>query len=369
MSRPSPHRARSAALLLLAAAELGAQAEAARPQFGLGIEVSEVLLDVLVTDADGHVILGLRPEDFVVTSGSDRLEVVGATFYSNRRLLDSPAARQLALDPSAIPDRRLFVLFFDDQAMRALEAPELLTRQRRAGREAMSWLDSELLSGDLVAVAGFRRSHLEVDLDFSADRQALRRAVERASRGADARPGRSAQREDGAGIPSLARSLPAPEVLGRDTPTLEKALTVLARAVQPIVGRKNLVLFTSGFGDVGHLGLFRVDSRRYLPLVQAMNAANFAAYVVDLVSPCASHSLEGSASQLAADTGGRAFFGRPSFRRVLGEIGTVTNGYYLVAVRARHPAGESGYRELAVELANPEFRVTARRGYRFGAAR
>lgn len=368
MSFRSRLRAVAPALLLSIPGALVAQ-ESERPQFGLGIEVSEVLLDVLVADAAGHVILGLRPEDFLVSSGGERLEVVSATFYSNRRLVESPAARQLGVDPSAVPDRRLFVLFFDDQALRALEAPELLSRQRRAGRDALRWVESGLAPGDLVAVAGFRRSHLALDLDFSADRAAIRRAVERAARGAEPPAVRPSRHAEDAALPALADALPAAERLRAETPTVEQALAIVADAARPIVGRKNLVLFTSGFGDVGHHGLYRVDARRYVPLVQAMNAANVAAYVIDLVSPLASHSLEGSASQLAADTGGRAFFGRPAFDSVLGEIATVTNGYYLVAVRDRHASGESGYRELTVALSNPEFRVTARRGYRFGSVR
>jgi len=342
-----------------------AQDEGAAKPFEGRVDVAEVLLDVLVTDGDGHIVLGLRPDDFRVTADGEPLEVVAATFYSNRRLLDEETAERLGIDTAAVSDQRLFILFFDDQSIRAHEAPELLRRQRQAGREAVKWIGKELLPGDLVAVAGFRRSHLELYSDFTTDRDATIAAIARAARGEPSTARWPSRMRPESALPSLRSGLAEPDELARATPTIEKALAALGEASTGIVGRKNLVLFTSGFGRMGSFGFYAVESRTFEPMVEALNAGNVAAYVADLVSPLASHSLEGSASVLADETGGIAFVGRPRFDRVLDRIGDSTNGYYLVAVRPREGrAGE--YHEIEVELGNPEFRVTARGGFRVG---
>ncbi|MCP4658814.1 MAG: hypothetical protein GY856_25670, partial [bacterium] len=53
-------------------------------EFGELVEVSEVLLDVLVTDRQGNVILGLGPDDFIIEEAGETIPLTGASFYSNR---------------------------------------------------------------------------------------------------------------------------------------------------------------------------------------------------------------------------------------------------------------------------------------------
>ena len=91
---------RMTALALIALCGLGraaafAQEQPQEPQekpqgqFEGRVNVNEVLLDVLVTDARGNVIVGLDKNDFVVTENGRPVELNGLTFYSNRRLLES----------------------------------------------------------------------------------------------------------------------------------------------------------------------------------------------------------------------------------------------------------------------------------------
>lgn len=342
---------------------------AAQPAFEERVEVTEALIDVLVTDRDGHVILGLRPADFEVREGGKPVEVVGATFYSNRRFLDAAGAAKLGIDPAAVPDQRLFVLLFHDQSAKAGEAPDLLARQLRAGHDAARWLRDGLQPGDLVAVASYGTS-LALHQDFTADRAALERAVDRAIRNA-APPERWPSRAPAtSGLPALTATLPEGRALREASKSIEDALGALGRAAAPIAGRKNLVLFTSGFGRVGSFtGQYQPEERLYRPMVERLNAGNVAAYVVDLVAPGVEHPLEGAISRLADDTGGRPFFDLVDFGSPLATIAESTNGYYLVAFRAEHPAGASGYAPVEVKVSNPEFRVTARRGYGYGAER
>jgi VWFA-related protein len=354
------------AAALLAVAPAPAQAPPGEPTFEGRVEVTEALIDVLVTDRDGNVILGLRPDDFRLSENGRPVEVVSATFYSNRRFLDAAGAERLGIDPAAVPDERLFVLLFHDQSWRSAEAPGLLARQLRAGRDAAEWLRGELQPGDLVAVAGYG-TRLALHQDFTADRSALERAVDRAVRNAPAPerwPSRTPAESD---LPSLAGALPEGDALREASTTIEAALSTLAAAAGTIPGRKNLVLFTTGFGNVGGLtGAYRPEDHLYRPMVEALNAANVAAYPVDLVAPGVDHPLENAITRLAEDTGGRPFFDLLDFAGPLERIAETTNGYYLVAFRSGHPAAEKGYARVEVALANPEFRVTARQGYRYG---
>ena len=51
---------------------------------------------------------------------------------------------------------------------------------------------------------------------------------------------------------------------------------------------------------------------------------------------------------------------------VIAEVAKETSGYYLVSYRAEHLTGLRGFQKVEVRLANPELKVTARKGYRFG---
>jgi len=108
------------ALLCLAAvqAPAGAQANSQPEEFSDRIDVKEVLLDVLVTDRGGNVIVGLDEKDFIVEEEGVVVKVTGSTFYSNRRLVESSqAAAALGAAPNAVPEDRYFIFFLHDQRM------------------------------------------------------------------------------------------------------------------------------------------------------------------------------------------------------------------------------------------------------------
>jgi VWFA-related protein len=342
------------------------EAPEAETQFAGEIEVTEALVDILVTDRDGNVILGLLPSDFQVTEQGRPLEVTGATFYSNRRFLDAAGAAKLGIDPAAVPDRRLFVLLFDDQSRHDTSDPTLLlSRQLKAGRDVASWLRGGLQSGDLVAVLSYD-GRLRLQQEFTADRALIERAVERAVRSADEpKEWPSRVTESGESLPSLSTNLPKGDALRDATPSLELAITTLADAAAPIAGRKNLLLFTSGFGDMTLAGA--PEKKRLEPMTQALNAANVAVYAADLAPPSTVHARASVISDVATETGGRPFFELTSFELPLERVAATTNGYYLVSFRSEHPADASGYRPIEVKVSNPEFRVTARKGYRIGS--
>ncbi len=356
-----------AAALALAIFPLTLAEEPQQGDFGEQVTVSEVLLDVLVTDRDGNVIIGLTPEDFVVEENGKPVEVGSVTFYSNRRLLDEPSTLgETASSLDTVPKSRYFILFFQEQQHVNASAPELglLQRQLKAARESRQWVKKEKLLDDYVAVVSYDVK-LKVHQDFTQDEGAVMRAIDGATTGKD--PGANwPSRLPETGTVSLKANLPTGNELEKQTRTIYEALTVLADATETIVGRKNLVLFGTGFGEVSDFGLYRSD-RRYMPsTVQALNDNNVAVYAMELVPTELEYDLSDALNELASGTGGRYFAKFVAFTTPLQQVASENSGYYLVSYRSTHAAGESGYQKVSVKVKNREFKVTAREGYRYG---
>ncbi|MDQ1347298.1 MAG: hypothetical protein QG573_667 [Acidobacteriota bacterium] len=361
------------ALIVLHSPGLRAQAPAQEPPalvapFGAEILVSEVLLDVMVTDKKGTPILGLGPEDFQITEDGKQVQITSATFYSNRRFAGSdaaPAGATATGENSGLAPH-YFVFFFDDQRGHSLDVPALLQRQVRAGKDAIDWLRGGLAPTDWVAVLGYD-NRLKLFEDFSQDRAALERAIQAATTGRGARedfPSRRAAPVPGA--PALAQGLPVGEALSRETGTIYEALTLVAEATAPLVGRKNLLLFTIGFGRMNRFHQYEPDPRYFEPMSESLNDANVAVYTFDLTDTGARHPFADAMSHISDDTGGRYFPNVLHFETPITEVAKETSGYYLVSYKAEHLTGLRGFQKVDVTLANREFKVTARKGYRFG---
>jgi VWFA-related protein len=335
-------------------------------QFEGKVNVNEVLLDVLVTDARGNVIVGLDKDDFVVKENGRPVQLTGATFYSNRRLVESsPALAKAGVSTEQVPEDRYFILLFEDQKDVAQEAPRLLSQSLEAAKRARGWVESELLPNDWVAVASYD-TRLKVQQDFTRDRKALVAAIGDAVKGKD-REGNYPSRIDTSKGPSLLAGLPKGSELRDKTATLYDAMQQIARSAGNVRGRKNLLLFTFGLpGRQDTFGQFVPDKRYFEPTVQALNSNNVAAYAFDLTPPAVEHTLSDSLNKLAVDTGGRYFFNVTNFSTPLDQVAQENNGYYLLSYTSEQPAGKSGFQEVEVTVKNPEFRVKARRGYEYG---
>lgn len=332
------------------------------------VEVGEVLLDVLVTDKEGNVILGLGPGDFKVEEDGKPVEVTGATFYSNRRFLEGADAAQLAgVDPDDVPVDRYFILFFHDQRQ---DYPQLTSQQLDLGRYAKLWAREQLAPNDWVAVASYDVK-LKVQQDFTRDVEAIVRGIDAAVQGKDRDSWPSRQQALAEG-PSLLAHLSQGKALRKETWTLYHGLQVLAEAAGHVRARKNLLMFSIGFGEVNAAGFYTPDQRYYPSMVQALNDNNVAVYAIDLLPTSEggnifARTLNDSLSQLADDTGGRFYRQFITFATPLKQVAEDNNGYYLLSFRTEHAAGEEKYRKVEVEARNPEFRVRARQGYLAGS--
>lgn len=360
---------RMTAFALIVFCGLGSAARAQEPQppqFEGKVNVNEVLLDVLVTDARGNVIVGLGKDDFVVKENGKPIDLTGVTFYSNRRLTESSTAlAKSGVSTEQVPEDRYFILLFEDQKDVAQEAPRLLSQSLEAAKRARGWVQDEMLPNDWVAVASFD-TRLKIQQDFTRDRKAVVEAIGDAVKGKE-REGNYPSRIDETKGPSLFAGLPKGTELRDKTTTLYEALQQIARSAGNVRGRKNLLLFTFGLpGRQDTFGQYVPDKKFFQPTVEALNSNNVAAYAFDLTPPAVEHTLSDSLNKLAVDTGGKYFFNVTNYSTPLDQVSKENNGYYLLSYQSDQPAGKTGFQQVQVTLTNPEFRVKARQGYEYG---
>lgn len=376
MHRSKPYATFTLLALLSVAFSARAQedeAQTVQPQgdFGEELAVTEVMLDVLVTDAHGNVVIGLGKDDFIVKDQGLIVDLTGAFFYSNRRFMSSAQAAENAnIDQNIVPADRYFVIFFHDDRS---ANPALLTRATMdAARYFSKWAREELLPNDHVAVVSYD-SQLKVWQDFTQNKAEVEAALAALLKGGKD-PGTqwpSRIPDEAISGPSLRAHLPQGKNLRKASRKIYDALRLIAEATASVDGRKNLILLSWGFGEAGSYGSYYPDPRYYPSMIQALNNENVAVYSIDLVSTVRQGSLldrgvNQSLSLLSDDTGGRYYFHFDTFAAPLSELNQENNGYYMLSFSANHPIGDEGYREVQVKTVNPTFKVRARKGYRYG---
>jgi VWFA-related protein len=231
----------------------------------------------------------------------------------------SRAARGQDAVPVPAPEHS-FILLFDYPAGGLHQIEEISQAVDR-------WVGSSLLPGDAVAVASFYGCELQIQQDFTRDRGDLSGAI------ADAVRGRShAGRPTEAGTVSLAAHLPQGEALAQRTANFYGLLQVLAEASAAVPGRKNLLVFSKGFGrshlfeeengsvehaDLSSSGLIGSPIQEkylsahelYEPTLKALQEADVTLDPVDLATDYReTYPLAGVMCQLAAGSGGRYFY-------------------------------------------------------------
>ncbi len=344
-----------ALLTVFATAPATAQDELA-PSFDDLVEVSEVLLDVLAVDQDGNVVTGLGKDDFVIEEDGEPVSITGVSYYSTR--YDDSAEDE-------IPSSRYFVLFFDMQPRSPRYGSRILTQRLRASRDISRWVEEEMTASDWMAVVRWD-GKLEIYQEFTQETGALVEAIRRAAAGKAANSYQPAgfRRSPDRSL-ALARRL-QPPVRGSGRENIYQAIGRLAEATGSIVGRKNLLMLTTGFGEEKSFYRSEPDPDHYPDLETRLNDHNVAVYPIDLTPAGHPPLQEEFLEQLAEDTGG---YYDPNFVGFLNPVKDVAGdnlGYYLLSYQSARPAGEIGYQRLEVKASNPEIQVRARRGYRYG---
>ena len=326
------------------------------------IRVAEVLLDVLVTDRKGNVIDDLSSGDFVVLHKGEEQEVVSASFYGGPSELASPGGG------GTTRTDRYFILMFHDQR---LQAPALSGPQMDNARWLKRWIEEELQPNDQVAVFAYQ-ARLKFYLDFSRDREEILAAVDAASRGKrdlDRWVTRSEPEFD-PNSPSLGANLPTGKELARRSRKLQEGLELLGFAAEGIAGRKNLVMFSLGFGEIGQFGSYTPDARYYPQMREALNAGNVAVYTIDTMGSrgraIGSGSLNDSLNLISNDTGGHYYAHFTNIMTPMRQVAEENQGYYLVSFRSEYEAGTQGYRDIKVKIREGKYKVRSRTGFRYG---
>jgi VWFA-related protein len=327
------------------------------------VVVQEVQLDVLATDSEGRLVAGLGAEDFVVEEEGEPVEITGVSFYTTRYGEGGEPGL------GEVPASRYFILFFHDPITGGTVLNYRTRQRRHAERGCLAWIDEHLGPSDWVAVVGYD-VRLKVYQDFVQDRHALREAVRAAAlhRNPDRGRGRRGRELPPSGAPSLLRHLPRGKDLSRQTRTLMDGIQRLAEAAAYTVGRKNLLLFSTGLGGLDLIGSTpEPDSLRYRPMVQALNHHNVAAYTIDY-TPTEVLQVQGlGLERLALGTGGAYFRDPIDYSLPLRRVAEETTGYYLISYQSARPASEAGFQRVRVKAKNPEIRVRARQGYLYGS--
>jgi len=166
-------------LLTPPAASLSAQTAPAEKSFGEQVEVNVVNVEVYATDADGRPVNGLQRGDFTLLEDGKPMQIVNFEAVDRTEAAPAaPAATEPAgatpaaapADVAAVADDRLhLVVFIDNTHVAAAHRTRVL-------RQLRDFL-TRLTAGDEVMIATYDPG-LHVRLPFTADREALGRAVD-----------------------------------------------------------------------------------------------------------------------------------------------------------------------------------------------
>ena len=166
--------------------------------------------------------------------------------------------------------RRLIVLFFDLSSMQPEEV-------KRAVKSAHDYVDKKLSPADLIAVASFSTS-LQIDQDFTADRELLGEAID-AFGGVNGAGFDAGANGDAEGTPDNGNAFTADDTEFNifNTDRRLDALQTLADELSGIEQKKSVIYFSSGMSQQGTDN--QVELRR---TVDRANRANVSIYAADM---------------------------------------------------------------------------------------
>ena len=316
-------------LLLVTSAALAAGQDP--PRFTDKVDVARILLDVRAIDLRGRELLGLQPSDFDVKIDGQAARVESVQHVTGAPVV-APATVNTtrATEPLLATRGRLVVVLFQKSLERS-RTPGLM-RMLLGLRRSLDTFSPH----DQVAILRFD-SRLQLLLDFTQDRDLVRRALEHDVLFGGGRPSGAPP------VPSLRPVLDRE----RDEPSysMERSLMRIADALSPLPGAKSVVVVGHGFGRFGSMGVL-LDSE-YDDAREALQRARASVFCLD-VTEADHHSLEAGLKIVAADTGGlyqrTHIFSQAALDRVIAAL----EGQYVLFVEK--PAMYRGSHRLDVRL-------------------
>ena len=354
-----------------------------------------VLTNVVARDAKtGEIVRGLKAGDFHVWENGKPQHISTFDFQSVEMAVPLKEATVSGLAagpgtsgskavvvarPEELRNHRLIVMFFDLTSMQ----PEDLDRCVDAARD---FLREKMQPADLVALVSLGNT-LNVDQDFTADKQALIREVGayNGTEGQGFAAGATAdsnQEED-----TTAYTPDESEYNDVNTDRELFAIRSVAHSLEKIPEKKSLLYFSGGIQRDGienqaslraatnaavraNMSIYSVDTRglqAVLPVGDAStgslrgNAAyNGGALMNNMNSNAATQEVMDT---LSRDTGGKAFFDSNDFAPAFAQVQHDTSAYYAVGYRSTDTERDGKYRRLTIRIDRPGIKLEYRQGY------
>jgi VWFA-related protein len=308
------------------------------PRHTESVTVSRVLIDARVVDPRGEPVRNLDASHFRVRIDGRPARVESAMWVGDGEkgatvLLPAvPAAQGVAARGDAGLSRaRLIVFLFqrDLDASRVVGLMRMLIGMRQ-------FVDS-LGPDDRVAVLSFD-SRLRVWLDFTGDMDKVRDVLEHGILFKDP------PRVETMPPPSLTSTLDV--ALASRAFSMEEALAVLGRSLEPLPGSKSVVLVGHGFGRLAG-GVLFIEAA-YAEARRALQSARASVFCLD-VTDADAHTLDAGLVVTAEDTGGFFLRTHQFAEQAVSRLAGALSGQYVLFVEVTTPVARQIH-DIDVEL-------------------
>jgi VWFA-related protein len=339
---------------------LAAQQEPGPQVFTEVIDVRVVNVETVVTDAEGNLVRGLKPEDFVLKVDGKEVPVE----YFSEIVEGTAAATGAGEVPSQVEKGakvgRSYLVFVDEAFALASTRDEVLAKVEAD----LALLEPE----DRMAVLAFDGAKIEVLCPWSGDREvlaaALRKARTREAKGHQLKAQERSLEGDYELLYMAADAVDAdiahnrsfmdnrisPEVRGQLGKAAEAAAGAL-RGFEVPPGRKAMLLLSAGWSMAAGPHLFG-------PLIEAANRLGYTVYPVDVAASNA--RAVKLLDAIATRTGGKV--ASTARMDVLRQVAADTASYYWLGFTPTWKA-DGGQHKVAVEVRRAGLQARARSGF------
>jgi VWFA-related protein len=410
-------RRRFALSFVMFALVAGAVLAGQEPRFRSGVNL--VLVDVVVRDRSGAIVTGLTADDFELVEDGARQQILTFAFehigkdavpISGALVLAGAAAAgrtqpplvTAAGEPSSasaggvpshpltsdeVAGHRLLTLLFDTSSMQ----PEDV---QKAVDGAVKWVDGQMTSADLVAVAAIH-STLQVLSDFTSSKERLH-AVLSAFSATDGTAFATVDSSTASADEAAQTATDDATVVDQSAQELDtfnndvrlRALKTLAEALRPIQQKKAIIYFSSGMQRSGtdnqvelraavnaavraNVAIYPVDARGLQTVVPGGGASRgsrggLAAFTGSAVAGQFGQlaGQQETLTSLASDTGGTAFTDTNDFGEAFSKVERDISSYYILGFSSTNTNKDGRFRRLTVRVrTRSNLRVEAKQGY------
>jgi VWFA-related protein len=348
------------------------------PDYKLSVKVRRVVVDVVVTDAKGNPVEGLKPDDFKLMEDG----VVQPLHFFDVRGGVAAGASQQALDLhlpantfsnlALVPaDKPVTILLYD-----MLDTPH--ASFPNAHQALVKFIQDQ---GSSTRIAIFvLTDRLHMLQGFTDDETRLMQAVNSKGPTSQAPPLRTAPFAEDAYQDEALRMAEREELaylwIKRNRITVD-AFIEIARFVSALPGRKNLIWMSGSFPpEIFSPGIRNAGSQWQVVLDPSVRAAKklldesrVAVYPVDVrglrtgVSGIIQGAENAAMNVIADNTGGRAFYNTNGLREVMDTAVREGSEYYTLTYAPSNTKADGGERNIKVVLKVPGYQLSYRRSY------